>query len=447
MSLDSIVTVTITRQTKTPSRAGFGTGAFVSEGAVFQELIKEYEDIDAVNADVTAGWLDADAQTAAQRYFGQTNAPEKLYIIKKGADRAHVQEIVFEGAFVVDNSISIDIDGTPVVTPWNTDTDTTLQDIATNIALEAGVATAVADTDARSILVTGASVNTEVLIENIVVTLGASQTTGSVTLIAYFDEVQTYVESITRAQLVNDDWYGLCIESKDKVEQEPVADAIEPLTKFFAYSTADDDAKDAAVADDILSLLQAKSYDRSLGLFSADAENHPEMGWIGGQLPKDPGSITWAYQTIAGAVVDTTATLDATGKSAVDDKNGNTYTTTAAVNLTEEGKVASGEWMDIIRGIDFIVARMQEFVFALKINEEKVPYTDDGIASIENEMRRALRLGVNNTIITEDYTVTVPAAADIPAADKANRILEGMEFTAILAGAIHKTRIEGTLTY
>jgi len=444
MSLDSIVKVTISKQTKTPSRAGFGEGAFVSEGAVFAELIKPYADIDEINDDVAAGLLDSEVQTAAQRYFGQDNAPPKLWVIKKGADRAHVQRITFAGDFVTGNTVNIDVDAATINEPFDTDSDTTLTNLAASIQAEAGVTTAVADTASRSILVTGAAVNTEVLLENLSVTGGASQTTGSIALVTQYDEVKTYTESIQRAQDVDDSWYGLTIESKANADQEAVADYTEPLTKFFAYSTSDANAKDAASSADIHSELKAKTYDRSLGLYSADAANHPELGWIGGQLPKDPGSITWANKSISGAIVDTLSTGE---KNAVHGKNGNTYTTIAGLNVTEEGKVASGEFMDIVRGIDFLVARMQENVFALIANSDKVPYDDDGIAAVENEMNGVLELGVANTIISSDYTITVPAAADVPAADKAARILRNMRFSAKLVGAIHKAEIDGTLTF
>ena len=444
MSLNSIVKVTISKQTTTPTRAGFGFGAFVSEGAVFTELIKIYADISEVNTDVTAGLLDTTAQVAAQRYFGQANSPTRLYVIKKGADRVHVQSLEFSGEFVTGNVINLTINaGTPIAEPFLTDSDITLTNLAATIQADADVATAVADTATNKILITGATNNLEVAITALSVTGGASQPTPSVVLITAQDEVQTYVQSITRSQVVNDDWYMLAIQSKTKTDQEPVADAIEPLTKAFAYSTSDAAALDAADATDILSLLKAKTLERSLGMYSADSANHPEMGWLGGQLPKDPGSITWAFQTIAGAVVDV---LTSTQKNAVLGKNGNTFTTTAGLNLTENGTVASGEFMDVVRGIDFITARMQEFIFALIANQEKIPFTDDGIASVENEMRAALQLGVGNAIITDDFTVTVPLAADVPAADKANRLLPDMKFNAKLAGAIHSTEIDGVVT-
>ena len=234
MSLDSIVKVTISKQTSTPTRAGLGLGAFVSEGAVFEGYIKAYSSITEVNADVDAGLLDADAQTAAQRYFGQDNAPPRMYIIKKGADLDHIQLITFDGEFVTANSIALKVDGVEIgPVAFDTDSDTTLGNLATAIAAEAGVDTAVADTGANSITVTGAAINVEVVLSDLAVTGGAAQPAGVISLVQYPDEVQTYVESISRAQQVIDDWYGLAIESKALADQEAVADAIAPLTKLF----------------------------------------------------------------------------------------------------------------------------------------------------------------------------------------------------------------------
>ena len=444
MSLDSIVKVTISKQTSVPTRAGFGEGAFVAEGAKFQPFIKAYGDIDEVNADVTAGFLNATAQTAAQRYFGQDNAPPKLYIIKKGASLVHIQTLTFSGEFVAGNSISIVVNGgAPIVTAFITDSDTTLAAVATALAAHAAIDTAVANPATNSILITGLVVNTLVTLTAIAVTGGASQPTGASVTSQYPDITKTYVESLVRAQLVNDDFYAVTIQSKANADQEAVADAVQPLTKLFFGSSSDANLLNPANSTDIASELKAKSYDRSIILYSADAANHPELGWIGGQLPKDPGSITWAFKQIKGAIVDT---LNTTEKNAVAGKNGNTYTTVAGLNVTEEGKTTEGEFIDVMHGIDFITARMKEGVFALLANAPKVPFTDPGIALIENVVRSVLQLAVGFSIITETFTVTVPTAASVAFADKANRLLPNVKFNATLAGAIHKTEIQGVLT-
>lgn len=445
MSLDSIVSVQISRETSVPTRTGFGTGAFVSEDAVFEPFIKSYASLTEVASDSLAG---AETVKAATLYFSQEIRPEKLYVIKKGADLPHIQVITFAGEFVTANSIDIDVDGATVNTPFDTDSDTTLANIASNLAGEAAVGTAVEDTAANTITVTGAVVNDNVLIENILVSGGASQTTGSVATTQYQDETQTYVESITRAQNLSggDDWYALAIQSKDKAEQEPVSDYIQALTKLFFLSTNEAAAKDAGDATDIGSLLQAKTNDRTAGLFSEDAAaDHPELGLMGGQLPKDPGSLTWAFKTISGVPVDD---LTTTELSALRGKNYVTYTTQGGLNITQDGKTLGGEFIDVMRGVDFIQVRMQEAVFALLANEQKVPFTDPGIASVENEMIAVLDVAEGQGILAADpkYTTTVPKAADVSIVDKGNRTLPDMKFEGTLAGAIHKVTIQGVVS-
>lgn len=445
-SLDKVVIVNITRATKVPTRQGFGKGAFVSEGAVFPELVRAYSSTDAVNEDFALGLVDQRVVDAANKHFSQAEKTTEFFVIKKGADRAHVQLITFVGDFVTGNIINMNVNAAPVG-PVNfiTDTDTTLAALATAIQGEAGVATAVANSATRSILVTGAAVNVEVVLTTPVVTGGAAQTTGAISLVTYFDEVQTYVESITRARAVNDDWYIIMIQSKDKANQEPVADYIEPLIKLFAYSTSDANAKNAALATDILSLLMAKGYDRSFGIYHEDDTADAEMGWTGGQLPKNAGASTWAEKEIKGIVK---SELTDTEYNAILGKNGSVYVDVGGLGMTQFGTVASGEYIDVMRGVDYMHVEIQAGIVTLKANSDKVPYTNKGIGLIQSEVETVLEQSSTEErpIITKEYSVSVPAAADVNIADKAARELKGVTFEGILQGAIHKTFVSGNVS-
>ena len=116
--------------------------------------------------------------------------------------------------------------------------------------------------------------------------------------------------------------------------------------------------------------------------------------------------------------------------------------------LTRISPVAQGEFIDIVRGEDWLTSRIQEFVYSVLVNSTKVPYTDAGITAIEAEIRRALQLGINNNFIANDPapTVTVPLAANVPPNDKAQRILRNVKFQATLSGAIHAINITGTVS-
>jgi len=98
-----------------------------------------------------------------------------------------------------------------------------------------------------------------------------------------------------------------------------------------------------------------------------------------------------------------------------------------------------------VRGVDWLTSRIQEFVYSVLVNSNKVPYTDAGITAIEAEVKRALQLGISNNFIANDPapTVTVPKAANVPPSDKTQRILRNIRFQATLSGAVHAVNITG----
>lgn len=52
------------------------------------------------------------------------------------------------------------------------------------------------------------------------------------------------------------------------------------------------------------------------------------------------------------------------------------------------GVVSGNEFIDTIRFRDWLQIRMQERLAALLTGTDKIPYTDDGIARIEGQVRR-----------------------------------------------------------
>ena len=82
----------------------------------------------------------------------------------------------------------------------------------------------------------------------------------------------------------------------------------------------------------------------------------------------------------------------------------------------------------------------------LAVNLEKIPFTIQGIAVVENEIRYQLGKGVDAGFIAPNSAVvSVPDIDTVDPAEKAERWLNGITFSATLAGAIHKTTITGKL--
>lgn len=180
------------------------------------------------------------------------------------------------------------------------------------------------------------------------------------------------------------------------------------------------------------------------------ATAYPDAGWVGVCAPKNPGSITWKFKNINGLAA---AKYSLAEISQIHAANANTYVRKLGYLQTSAGKTSGGEYIDNIRGEHFIKARMEEEVSRLLFANDKVPYTDQGIALVADAVRTILRQAtVRGVIATDDtnkgmFTVTVPNRADVAKNDVANRVLKDVHWTATLAGAVEQVQINGVLTY
>lgn len=92
---------------------------------------------------------------------------------------AAVKTITFSGVLVTDNKVTLNADGTAVDVTFATDHATTMTAIAAAIAADVNVATATVD--GNTIEITAAEAGVDIEINNVNVTLGATQVTATVT--------------------------------------------------------------------------------------------------------------------------------------------------------------------------------------------------------------------------------------------------------------------------
>ena len=136
------------------------------------------------------------------------------------------------------------------------------------------------------------------------------------------------------------------------------------------------------------------------------------------------------------------------------------YLTVAGRNIVRGGKTSgnNGEWIDVVRFKDWLKNDIQLRVFSLMLSNPKLPFTDDGINMVRNQMEAALLRGQEYGGVAPDeydadgnmipgFKISVPLAVDIGDDKKAARILEDCRFSARLAGAIRIVEIFGELTY
>lgn len=432
MSIADIVSVQITRETTPISQAGFGTVMILGAHKVFNERIRFYQTPDAILED---GFTANDPEyIAANSVFAQSPRPSVLAIGRRSADLVAIQV----NEVVALTNYTVTLNG--VAFTYQALLAQSDEDIANELV-------ALINADASLGLTATAGSNGEFNIisddVNDPYTVVLSPRLSLVKPILASDSLTNDLAAVEEE---NSEWYGLVITSRDEVEVIEAATWVESRVKIFGTSSSDATILDAMSDSDIAAQLYDGNYKRTFLLYHNLADTaYPEAAWFGRQLPTPPGSSTWSYKTLEGIAV---VKLSATQRLNVFNKNANTYERRAGASITREGKMSGNEWIDVIRGIDWLEARMTERVFSRLINLPKIPYTDAGVAIIEAEVRAQLDQSIAQGVIAVDpaYVVTSPRVRDVSPNDKANRVLPDINFTATLAGAIHTISIRGKVS-
>lgn len=282
------------------------------------------------------------------------------------------------------------------------------------------------------------------------------------------DSQEAAIDTVKRA-VGNDGWYVLCPAGVPTEQYAEIAAFIEATEKMFFYTELDCFPSAGAVpasGEDLCTPTVTGEYYRTMWVYGRvntaqadeeipEANKYLNVAWAAKWLQYEAGSETAAFKTLAGV---TPSELSTTEVNAIVEKNGNYFITVGNKSVTMNGKVLADEWADIIRFRDWQKNDMQMAVANLFIARPKVPYTDAGIALVQNQMNASLKRGQERGGIAETefgengetipgFITSVPTAASIPASVKASRKLSNCTFKARLAGAIHFAELNGSLTY
>ncbi|SRR5258707_503519 len=428
--LSDIVNITITAQTAQALQAGFGNPLILVPHNKYTDRIRTY-----VNpADLlTDGWLVTDAvYKAAVALTSQNPRPPSFQVGRQAL--FPTQRFVLVPTVTDSTLYSVTVDG--LVANFTSGVGTT----ATLIC--AGLKTAI---DALSLAIT---------------TTATTTLTITATVAGDFHSVQ--VADVTRLQinqnhadpgvatdlaaiaLVDNSWYCILHTHNSDAVVSALAAYAEANFKIYVGQTQSSDILGSGTAD-IASTLKTALYTRTATLYHPKTDAFADMGWAGNVLPNPAGSETWAYKSLAGVP---TVVLTANQRTNALGKNANVYETLAGLNITEFGKVSSGSYLDITRGKDWLQSRMQTRIFSKLSQLVKIPFTDQGIAIVEAEIRAQLKEGIDQSFLAANPapTVTVPLAASVSAANKQARLLPNVTFQAVLAGAIHTVTINGVVS-
>ncbi len=313
--------------------------------------------------------------------------------------------------------------------------------IATALAVSPAITTVVATnpSGATVVLTSSANVLTDVLPDYTHMTL-ADVTTDAGGSSGIADDLASILAA-------DGNWYGLLLDSNSPAEISATAAWVEANgPRLFITNCSDSAIAVAGSTTDIAYTLKTSAYARTALLFSqSQLLSYSGAAWMGNRFPFDPGSDTWAFKTLAGVTADR---LNDGQVHAVLNKYASVYSTVAGLNMTQGSRTPSGEFIDLVRGIDWFTSELQINVFGLLANNAKIPFTDTGIDVIRSTILGVMQEGIDAGLIAASPApiVTMPTAASVNAIDKANRNLPNVFFQATLAGAVHSLTITGTLS-
>lgn len=455
MPYKKAVVANITRNTTSVEGATFNFPLFAATHKYFKEVVRAYSSFESVKADTSIP-KDSNLYNALRLAFSQSPAPEIVYAAKRKADDITIIPI----APVLENKgygFTVTAYEVPSGTVVGSATVVHAVGDATPTAAEI-----VADwiTDLGALITANAITTSGTDTLTITPAVGYDFTvTDFVNTTVEYTTSQTAAQLLTAIQEEDNDWYFMCAEDHTEAFQLAMAAEIEATgsgdyPKMYFTSTDDANTRKALPdpADDVIGKLKALGYDRTVCDWHHLADTvFPEMGLVGANGVYQPGSITWKFTQINGVVPAadpvTGNKLTDPQKGWIDDRNGGYMAEEKKVNFYHEGKTVGGEWIDTVRGSDWLRNQHEVELLNLLLNQRggKISFRNPNkvLNTIDTVNQRAVDIG-----FLSGYTpATVPDYLTLSFADKASRILKDVNWTGYIEGAVHNIVTNGNLTY
>jgi hypothetical protein len=456
LPLSDFLNVSITTSGPAPTQPGFGVpmilGSCKNATAALPPSapLKYYSSTAAM---LTDGFLATDPEYLyAASLLAQNPAPPQFAVGRRYTNPP-TQKFVFTVLnAVVGKAYTVVVNGVPkTFVAVDTVVNNVAIGLAAAIGTPSGFGAAVAATSTVTITASAAGNWARISALNPNVDLDCQQTHVDAGITADIANIYTYDSS---------GWYAVLSTYSCNAEVAALAAWTESNGKLYVADSNDSTILGAG-SSDIASTLKTSAYVRTPVWYHQDNGAALAAGVSGVNLPKTPGSETWKFITPAGVAAQT---FTATQITNLTTKRANYLYTVAGINMTAEGITPSGQYIDTVRGRDWLISRIQNRIFTVlttppsavnpanpqgSVPLSKVPFTDQGIAVVEAELRGALQEGVNNGFLAASPSpvVSVPKASAVTTQNKSTRTLAPVSFSATIAGAIHGLTITGVVSF
>ena len=198
----------------------------------------------------------------------------------------------------------------------------------------------------------------------------------------------------------------------------------------------------------------AEALDTEYGIFLAHATTGDMADDVGAALlgvivSADPGdTLAWDAINLSGigkyTAADGAALEAARVNYVIDLENNGQLRLSNDLSLTSDAD-AVVQYIDILISRAYTERRIRDAIARYRIDTRKLPYTQAGIDTIRSLLVSALAELADTEQVLADYTVSMPALADIPAETIKSRILPNIAIRVKLAGNMQEFVINLTL--
>lgn len=217
-----------------------------------------------------------------------------------------------------------------------------------------------------------------------------------------------------------DDFYSVSCADRSKAYQNALADWTAANTRLAIVQSEDSDI----LADTAANLFEVLGDDdanpRAVGLYHAASE-WADMAWAAMGISADPDQTAsvWYDKTLTGI---TPTVITAAQKAVVLGNGGNLVLRLKGVSATGPGKLFDGNYVDTLISKDWLRARLAEALAQFKLDlsnrNQKIPYTNVGLAMVEAVIRGVCQRGERIGHFAEGSTViATPDISEVDAAD------------------------------
>jgi len=481
LPVSRLISATVNLQAVAAQSANFNTALILGSSNVIDVVsrIRIYYSLASVGTDFGTS---APEYLAATAWFNQSPQPTSLTIGRWAKTATHGQLIcgvplianqsVSAWTPVTAGSLKVTIDGgaAQTVTGLNFSAQTTMAGVASII--QAGItgatvvwdavykrfvisSTGTAGTGSTVSFLTAAGSGTDIT----AMMMGLSTSSGA--YVANGIAAETALAAVTLFDTrYSDQWYGLAVPEGVDADHLAIAGYIEGTTASHMYALTHSESAvlNSGDTSNISYQLQQLGYNHTFSQYSS-TNGYAAVSLLARMLTTiwtgNNTAITAMYKQEPGVVAEQ---LTTTQIANLESYYCNVFVAyNNATNIIENGKVASGQYIDTIIGVDWLKSTIQTNVYnLLYTSTTKIPQTDAGMNQIATVIEAACQQGVTNGLLApgpwsgggfgqikqNDYLpkgfyVYTPPISSQAAAQRANRISVPFQIAARLAGAVH----------